>query len=102
MLNLLREKLRRPELAQQLVNASSPTAEGNTWGNTYGEICNGESRNVLGRLLEQARRELLVQDRRPNTTPLPSPGTQEAKGTLPTGSAGGDAEHDLRGFLSPF
>ena len=56
MYGLLMEKFRQPELMERLLNThDAELVEGNTWGDTYWGVCNGQGKNVLGRLLEQVR-----------------------------------------------
>jgi predicted NAD-dependent protein-ADP-ribosyltransferase YbiA (DUF1768 family) len=38
--------------------------EDNTWGDTYWGVCDGVGENMLGRILMQVRRELLIQEKR--------------------------------------
>lgn len=102
MLTLLREKFRHPELAQRLVNAPSPIVEENYWGDTYWGVCKGEGQNMLGRLLEQVRRELLVEGYRPTTTPTPLPPARGVKGTPEAWKSKVIREEDLQSFLAQF
>lgn len=52
MLALLFEKFEQPDLAQRLLNTGeSLLIEGNTWGDKYWGVCDGEGLNKLGKLL---------------------------------------------------
>ena len=49
-------KFKQPELVLKLIQTGRrPLVEGNTWGDTYWGVCNGEGRNRLGILLMQIR-----------------------------------------------
>lgn len=56
MRDLLRQKFGRPPL-RDLLLATAPRQliEGNTWGDHFWGICDGEGENHLGRLLEEVR-----------------------------------------------
>lgn len=59
MLSILRLKFQNPELADKLRATGNATlVEGNTWGDTYWGVCNGQGHNVLGQLLMLVRSEL--------------------------------------------
>lgn len=49
-------------LARKLV-ATFPheLVEGNTWGDTFWGVCNGKGQNILGKLLEQLRSNLIFE-----------------------------------------
>lgn len=59
MLSVLRLKFRDPSLRIKLINTGdAQLIEGNTWGDTYWGVCNGQGQNVLGQLLMLVRSEL--------------------------------------------
>lgn len=59
MLTVLRLKFQDPLLKIKLINTGDAILiEGNTWGDTYWGVCNGQGMNVLGELLMQIREEL--------------------------------------------
>lgn len=59
MLSILRLKFKQPYLADLLRATGSKTLiEGNTWGDTYWGVCNGQGHNTLGQLLMLIRSEL--------------------------------------------
>ena len=60
MLALLRQKFKRTNtLGQKLIETGELVIiEGNTWGDTYWGVCNGEGKNRLGHLIMQVRGEM--------------------------------------------
>ncbi len=59
MLALLREKFKDPELrAKLLATGDAELVEGNTWGDKYWGVCDGEGQNRLGVLLMLVRDEV--------------------------------------------
>lgn len=59
MLNLLREKFKIPNLRYSLLaTGEDMLIEGNTWGDTFWGVCNGQGLNTLGFLLERVRQEI--------------------------------------------
>ena len=59
MHNILRAKFEDPELAQQLRDTGdAQLIEGNSWGDTFWGMCNGEGQNTLGTLLMLVRKEI--------------------------------------------
>lgn len=59
MLDILRVKFRRPEMAEKLLaTGDAELVEGNWWGDTFWGVCRGRGQNHLGRLLMQVREEL--------------------------------------------
>jgi ribA/ribD-fused uncharacterized protein len=59
MLALLRVKFKHAGLAHLLRGTGDAhLEEGNTWGDTFWGVCNGQGQNTLGRLLMQVRAEL--------------------------------------------
>jgi ribA/ribD-fused uncharacterized protein len=59
MLLVLRLKFQDPLLRIKLINTGDARLiEGNTWGDTYWGVCNGQGQNVLGQLLMLVRSEL--------------------------------------------
>lgn len=59
MLSVLRLKFRDPLLRIKLINTGDARlVEGNTWGDTYWGVCNGQGQNVLGQLLMLVRDEI--------------------------------------------
>lgn len=61
MQQLLREKFSDPELAKKLIaTGSTELVEGNTWGDRYWGVYNGEGENHLGKLLMAVRDELVT------------------------------------------
>lgn len=62
MLQLLRKKFHKPELADLLLaTGEAVLIEGNTWGDQYWGVSNGRGQNHLGRLLMQVRNELFAE-----------------------------------------
>lgn len=59
MADLVAQKFIHPHLAAALA-ATRPArlAEGNTWGDRFWGVCDGEGRNELGRILEAVRAQL--------------------------------------------
>lgn len=58
MLEILRSKFRSGELRQALEATGNMTlVEGNTWGDTFWGVCEGEGENWLGKCLMQVREE---------------------------------------------
>lgn len=60
MLDLLRQKFAAgSELGDKLLaTRGRQIVEGNTWGDTFWGVCNGNGANTLGRLLMQVRNEI--------------------------------------------
>jgi ribA/ribD-fused uncharacterized protein len=59
MLAILRVKFAIPELRDLLLGTGDEElVEGNTWGDKFWGVCDGEGENHLGKLLMQVRREL--------------------------------------------
>lgn len=59
MLELQRKKYKDPVLRQKLLDTGdSLLVEGNTWGDTFWGVCNGEGENHLGKILMKVRREI--------------------------------------------
>lgn len=59
MLNGLRKKFSIPELKDKLLATKEEyLVEGNTWGDKYWGICDGEGENHLGILLMKVRKEI--------------------------------------------
>jgi N-glycosidase YbiA len=59
MENLLRQKFSYPAAADALLaTGDAELIEGNTWGDTFWGVCNGEGENHLGRLLMEIRSDL--------------------------------------------
>lgn len=52
MRNLLHQKFEQPDLKKKLEETfPKDLIEGNNWGDTFWGVCDGEGRNVLGKLL---------------------------------------------------
>jgi len=63
MLSVLRLKFQDPLLRIKLINTGDARLiEGNTWGDTYWGVCNGQGQNVLGQLLMLVRDEIRTED----------------------------------------
>jgi ribA/ribD-fused uncharacterized protein len=63
MLAVLRLKFQDPLLRMKLIGTGDAhLIEGNTWGDTYWGVCNGQGQNVLGQLLMQVRSEIYWDD----------------------------------------
>jgi len=63
MLSVLRLKFKDPLLRIKLINTGDARLiEGNTWGDTYWGVCNGQGQNVLGQLLMLVRDEIRTED----------------------------------------
>lgn len=62
MNKLLKQKFREGSfLGEKLIDTGNDTIiEGNTWGDRYWGVCNGEGENNLGKLLMNIRMELVV------------------------------------------
>lgn len=61
MKDLLGQKFSEPELRDKLLDTGDQEIiEGNTWGDTYWGVCNGQGQNWLGKLLMEVRSELLA------------------------------------------
>ncbi len=59
MFSLLREKFATEPRRQQLLDTGeAELIEGNTWGDRFWGVYNGEGKNMLGKLLMQVRAEL--------------------------------------------
>jgi len=59
MESLLRQKFRKGQLRQALLDTGNEElVEGNWWGDTYWGVCNGRGENHLGKLLMKIRKEL--------------------------------------------
>jgi ribA/ribD-fused uncharacterized protein len=64
MHDLLRQKFaQEPFRTQLLATANEKLIEGNTWGDTFWGVCEGDGQNWLGRLLMRVRTELRVRTR---------------------------------------
>lgn len=60
MLNLLSQKFSRIDLTLLLLaTCDQELIEGNTWGDTFWGVCDGEGRNILGELLMYIRKNIL-------------------------------------------
>lgn len=56
MRDLLVQKFREPVMRRKLLNTgTAKLIEGNSWGDTFWGVCNGEGANNLGRLLMEIR-----------------------------------------------
>jgi ribA/ribD-fused uncharacterized protein len=55
MKELLQKKFSYRELRFKLARIEGEIIEGNTWGDTFWGICNGQGQNILGRLLMDIR-----------------------------------------------
>jgi predicted NAD-dependent protein-ADP-ribosyltransferase YbiA (DUF1768 family) len=59
MLRLLRLKFNQLFFKRMLMQTGErQLIEGNTWGDTYWGVCDGEGENNLGKLIMQVRKEL--------------------------------------------
>ena len=59
MLSLLRKKFKAGPLKDMLLaTGDAELVEGNTWGDKFWGVCEGEGKNVLGRLLMVVREEV--------------------------------------------
>ena len=59
MKELLTRKFQIPRLRELLLETRDyELIEGNTWGDTYWGVCNGEGQNWLGKLLMEVRNEI--------------------------------------------
>lgn len=59
MLDLQRQKYRRADLREKLLSTGdAELVEGNTWGDRFWGVCDGEGLNWLGRLLMRVRDEI--------------------------------------------
>lgn len=59
MFEILQAKFRDRRLAKDLLDTRPhDLIEGNTWGDTYWGVCNGEGENKLGKLLMKVRNRL--------------------------------------------
>lgn len=59
MYSILKAKFEDPELAQKLRDTGDEELiEGNTWGDKFWGVCNGEGKNMLGNLLMKVRKEI--------------------------------------------
>lgn len=59
MLNVVRAKFKNPELKDLLLNTgTAELIEGNSWGDTYWGVCNGNGKNRLGEILMTVRTEV--------------------------------------------
>jgi ribA/ribD-fused uncharacterized protein len=57
--DLLRQKFSDPELAEKLLaTGDAELVEGNTWGDYFWGVCNGEGQNWLGRMLVAIREDI--------------------------------------------
>ncbi len=62
MLHLLRGKFDNPEMKKKLLSTGdAELIEGNTWGDRFWGVCNGEGENNLGKLLMRVRDELRIE-----------------------------------------
>jgi N-glycosidase YbiA len=64
MTQLVRDKFNRNKSLQErlLQTGDLELVEGNTWGDTFWGVCNGEGTNHLGKVLMKVRAELLVRE----------------------------------------
>lgn len=59
MKDLLKQKFSKSPLRKMLIQTNdSELVNGNTWGDTYWGVTNGEGQNILGNLLMEVRSEL--------------------------------------------
>ena len=59
MLDLTRQKYRKPEYRRKLLQTGDyQIVEGNTWGDTYWGVCRGKGENRLGKIIMQVREEI--------------------------------------------
>lgn len=59
MKEFLRQKFTQEPLKTKLLETGDALlVEGNTWGDTFWGVCNGEGQNMLGKLLMEVRAEL--------------------------------------------
>ena len=67
MRNLLQQKFAPgSELAEKLINTQDLyLEETNTWNDTFWGVCNGKGSNVLGNLLMEIRRDLIIAKENP-------------------------------------
>lgn len=64
MRDVLQAKFSDPELKRRLMNTHPHRlVEGNTWGDKYWGVCDGEGKNYLGRLLMELRDKLMRQQK---------------------------------------
>jgi ribA/ribD-fused uncharacterized protein len=76
MERLLEQKFSQPEFrAKLLATGEAELVEGNTWGDTFWGVYQGQGQNMLGQLLMKLRGELLRQERalHPESAPLTLP-----------------------------
>jgi hypothetical protein len=60
MTEIIRLKFQNPGLkAKLLATGNQELIEGNTWGDCYWGVCEGNGQNHLGKILMQVREELL-------------------------------------------
>ena len=63
MLDLLRQKFKYTRLRDLLLaTGDAELIEGNTWGDKFWGVCNGEGKNMLGKFLMQVRTEIRNED----------------------------------------
>lgn len=61
---LINQKFSTPELRERLVaTGDQPIIEGNTWGDTYWGVCEGQGQNNLGKIIMNVRKSLTYQNR---------------------------------------
>lgn len=59
MTDLLRQKFSNPSFKELLLSTGEQElVEGNTWGDTFWGVCNGQGKNNLGIILMNIRKEL--------------------------------------------
>lgn len=63
MLKIIQAKFKNPQLRGLLLaTGDAQLIEGNTWGDRYWGVCDGEGENVLGQILMQVREECKEND----------------------------------------
>jgi len=63
MRDCLTQKFSEPELMHRLLAISGEIVEENNWGDTFWGVCEGEGKNLLGKLLTGLRETLRLCDR---------------------------------------
>jgi len=62
MRNLIAQKFADPKLRKLLlITGNDRLVEGNTWGDTFWGVCNGQGQNMLGQLLMAERSKILTE-----------------------------------------
>jgi nicotinate (nicotinamide) nucleotide adenylyltransferase len=64
MEEILRIKFSNIDLAEKLKNVKEPIVEDNTWHDTFWGVCDGQGKNMLGKLLEKIKKDLQTQEKR--------------------------------------